>query len=74
MRTACSSSRAIVPTRCSRSRRASATPRRKQADLIRGGRSLREQVGFAAYLAARESNPALTFRDHLRGVGGEIEV
>jgi regulator of RNase E activity RraA len=46
----------------------------KQADLIRGGRSLREQVGFSAYLAARESNPALTFRDHLRGVGGEIEV
>ncbi len=46
----------------------------KQAELIRGGRSLREQVGFAAYLAARESNPALTFRDHLRGVGGEIEV
>lgn len=46
----------------------------KQAELIRGGRSLREQVGFAAYLAARESNPALTFREHLRGVGGEIEV
>ena len=46
----------------------------KQADLIRGGRSLREQVGFGAYLTARESNPALTFREHLRGVGGEIEV
>ena len=47
---------------------------RRQADLIRGGTSLREQVGFAAYLAARSANPALTFRDHLRGVGGEIEV
>lgn len=46
----------------------------QQAVLIRGGRSLREQVSFPAYLAARESNPALTFRDHLRGVGGEIEV
>lgn len=46
----------------------------KQADLIRGGRSLREQVGFAAYLAARELNPALTFREHLRSVKGEIEV
>jgi hypothetical protein len=46
----------------------------KQADLIRGGRSLRDQVGFAAYLTARETNPSLTFRDHLRGVGGEIEV
>lgn len=47
---------------------------RRQADLIRGGTSLREQVGFAAYLAARATNPTLTFRDHLRGVGGEIEV
>ena len=46
----------------------------RQADLIRGGTSLREQVGFAAYLAARESNPELTFRDHLRSVKGEIEV
>lgn len=45
-----------------------------QADRIRAGRSLRAQVGFAAYLAAREQNPALTFRDHLRGVGGEVEV
>jgi regulator of RNase E activity RraA len=46
----------------------------RQADDIRSGRSLREQVGFEAYLAARAANPALTFRDHLRGVGGEIEV
>jgi regulator of RNase E activity RraA len=46
----------------------------RQADLIRGGTSLREQVGFSAYLAARETNPALTFREHLRSVKGEIEV
>jgi len=46
----------------------------RQADDIRAGRSLREQVGFDAYREARAANPALTFRDHLRGVGGEIEV
>lgn len=46
----------------------------RQADDIRSGRSLREQVRFDAYLAARATHPALTFRDHLRGVGGEIEV
>ncbi len=46
----------------------------RQAELIRGGTSLREQVGFRAYLAARQANPALTFRDHLRSVKGEIEV
>jgi regulator of RNase E activity RraA len=46
----------------------------RQADDIRAGRSLREQVRFDAYLAARATNPDLTFRDHLRGVGGEIEV
>jgi regulator of RNase E activity RraA len=45
-----------------------------QADRIRAGSSLREQVRFDAYLAARTADPALTFRDHLRGVGGEIEV
>lgn len=46
----------------------------RQADDIRAGRSLREQVRFGDYLVARAANPALTFRDHLRGVGGEIEV
>jgi regulator of RNase E activity RraA len=45
-----------------------------QAERIRSGHSLREQVGFAAYLAARSGNPSLTFREHLRTVGGEIEV
>jgi regulator of RNase E activity RraA len=46
----------------------------RQADLIREGRSLRDQVRFDDYLAARATHPDLTFRDHLRGVGGEIEV
>jgi regulator of RNase E activity RraA len=47
---------------------------RRQADQIRSGVSLRDQVRFDAYLAARRQNPSLSFRDHLRTVGGEIEV
>jgi regulator of RNase E activity RraA len=47
---------------------------RRQADLIASGTSLREQVGFARFLAQREVEPDLTFREHLRRVGGEIEV
>ncbi|MEV6902502.1 RraA family protein [Amycolatopsis sp. NPDC051372] len=46
---------------------------RRQAELIRGGKTLREQVRFAEFLRAREANPALTFREHLRAVGGAIE-
>jgi 4-hydroxy-4-methyl-2-oxoglutarate aldolase len=42
----------------------------RQADLIRSGTTLRAQVRFDRYLA----NPSLTFREHLRAVGGEIEV
>lgn len=44
-----------------------------QADLIRAGVSLRSQLRFGEYLSRREQNPALTFRDHLRTVGGAIE-
>jgi regulator of RNase E activity RraA len=47
---------------------------RRQADRIRNGVPLREQVHFATYLAARSETPSLTFRDHLRNVGGAIEV
>ncbi|MFC0007781.1 RraA family protein [Micromonospora siamensis] len=46
---------------------------RRQAERIRAGVPLREQVGFAAFLAARTDDPALTFREHLRSVGGAIE-
>ncbi|WHT23028.1 RraA family protein [Crossiella sp. CA-258035] len=46
---------------------------RQQAERIRAGVSLRAQVGFDGYLAARRDNPALTFREHLRAVGGAIE-
>jgi regulator of RNase E activity RraA len=45
-----------------------------QADSIRAGRSLRDQVQFGSYLSRRAQDPGLTFREHLRTVGGEIEV
>ncbi|MEO5533787.1 MAG: RraA family protein [Pseudolysinimonas sp.] len=51
-----------------------ATTERRQADLIRRGTTLRDQVRFGDYLVARAANPALTFRDHLKAVGGAIEV
>ncbi len=46
---------------------------REQARRIRAGETLREQTGFADYLAARAADPSLTFRQHLRRVGGAIE-
>ncbi|MFG1673401.1 RraA family protein [Micromonospora sp. NPDC049282] len=46
---------------------------RRQADRIAAGESLRTQVGFGDYLAARAADPTLTFRAHLRAVGGAIE-
>ena len=44
-----------------------------QAGWIRAGVSLRSQLRFGEYLARREQNPALSFRDHLRAAGGAIE-
>jgi regulator of RNase E activity RraA len=46
---------------------------RRQAELIRSGTSLRQQVRFDVYLAERKKRPSLTFREHLRGMGGAIE-
>ncbi|NGN67471.1 RraA family protein [Streptomyces sp. A7024] len=46
---------------------------REQAEQIRSGVSLRSQVGFDRYLARRQEEPSLTFREHLRTVGGAIE-
>ncbi|HEY5849079.1 MAG TPA: RraA family protein, partial [Microlunatus sp.] len=47
---------------------------RLQAARMRLGTSLRSQARFADYLAARRSDPDLTFRQHLVAVGGAIEV
>jgi regulator of RNase E activity RraA len=46
---------------------------RRQAEQLRAGISLRSQVQFDTYLAQRQRTPALSFRDHLRAVGGAIE-
>lgn len=45
-----------------------------QADLMRGGRSLRDQLHFSDYLAKQKLDPALTLRQHLTDVGKAIEV
>ena len=46
---------------------------RGQADLARSGTSLREQFAFAEYLAARDADPSMTFRRHLRERRASIE-
>jgi regulator of RNase E activity RraA len=46
---------------------------RRQAEGIRAGTSLRRQVRFDTYLAQRQQTPSLSFRDHLRAIGGAIE-
>jgi hypothetical protein len=46
----------------------------KQADEMRGGRSLRDQLAFDTYLEERRADPSLTFRDHLKRVRGAIET
>jgi len=47
---------------------------RHQAEQIRGGTTLRAQLHFDDYLAKRETNPELGLREHLRSVGGAVEV
>ncbi|ABX07716.1 demethylmenaquinone methyltransferase (plasmid) [Herpetosiphon aurantiacus DSM 785] len=46
---------------------------RHQALAIHQGITLRDQVQFRAYLARRHTDPSLTFRQHLRQIGGAIE-
>jgi len=46
----------------------------KQADEMRDGRALREQLAFDTYLEERRADPSLTFRDHLKRVRGAIET
>ncbi|HEY6049614.1 MAG TPA: RraA family protein [Thermoanaerobaculia bacterium] len=47
---------------------------RAQAKAIAGGRSLRSQLKFDEFLRRRKENPGWTLREHLREVGGAIEV
>jgi len=46
---------------------------RKQAQAIRNGKKLREQLHFDEYLLKRSADSAYTFRQHLRNIGGAIE-
>ena len=46
---------------------------RRQAEAIKNGRSLREQLDFARYLEKRAVDPSYTFRQHLREISGAIE-
>ena len=46
---------------------------RHQAEAIKSGHSLREQLAFARYLEKRAADPSYTFREHLRKASGAIE-
>lgn len=46
---------------------------RRQAEAIRSGKKLREQLRFDEYLDRRSTDPTYTFRKHLRNIGGAIE-
>jgi 4-hydroxy-4-methyl-2-oxoglutarate aldolase len=46
---------------------------RAQAERIAAGETLRAQTAFDDYLARRAEDPAYTFRQHLRRVGGAVE-
>lgn len=47
---------------------------RRQAELMASGKSLRAQVHFDEYLRRRATDPGLGLREHLRTLGGAIEV
>ncbi len=46
---------------------------RRQAEAIKSGRSLREQLDFAQYPKKHAADPDYTFREHLRKISGAVE-
>jgi regulator of RNase E activity RraA len=46
---------------------------RRQAQAIKSGHSLREQLEFTQYLEKRAAEPSYSFRQHLRKISGAIE-
>ncbi len=45
----------------------------QQAERVRKGNLLQDQLKFHTYLSKRTSDPSYTFRKHLRAIGGAIE-
>ncbi|MGD8377541.1 MAG: RraA family protein [Acidobacteriota bacterium] len=45
----------------------------RQAEALRDGRRLRDQLGLREYLQRRAADPSYTFRDHLRERDAEVE-
>jgi 4-hydroxy-4-methyl-2-oxoglutarate aldolase len=46
---------------------------RQQADAVKAGRKLSDQLDFEGFLAKRDSDPSYTLRRHLRERGGAVE-
>ena len=46
---------------------------REQAEKIKAGKTLSEQLDFEGYITKRRSDPSYTLRKHLRARGGAIE-
>jgi 4-hydroxy-4-methyl-2-oxoglutarate aldolase len=46
---------------------------RRQAEAIKTGKTLYQQLHFKEYLSKRSNDPTYTFRMHLRQIGGAIE-
>ena len=47
---------------------------RAQAARLSKGERLRDQLKLDAYLSRRAANPTYTFREHIRSLGGAIEI
>ena len=47
---------------------------KRQAESIKNGKTLSQQLKFDEYLKKRSKNSAYTFREHLQKIGGAIEV
>lgn len=45
-----------------------------QAERLMQGERLRDQLQLDAYLTRRQSEPGFSFREHLRSLGGAIEI
>ena len=51
-----------------------ATREQAQAVRLMKGERLRDQLQLDEYVARRAADPSYTFRDHLKTLGGAIEI